>query len=210
VPIRSAFYIDGFNFYHAIDELNDQSLKWCNLLALAQTIIPNVSESLIKVTFYSAFYPGTTKQRWRHEQYKQALENVGVKTVFGHFITEPMDCRACGHNWRKPTEKETDINLALGVVGDAHADIYDKAYILSADSDQVATARYVRTNFPHKQIATVAPPNRNFSVHITSLANGGRIALTKQNISNALFGGLVASTTGGRAVIRPREYDPPP
>ena len=210
MPIRSAFYIDGFNFYHAIDELNDQSLKWCNLWALAQSIIPNVSESLVKVAFYSAFYPGTTQQRWRHEQYKHALENVGVETVFGHFIGEKMDCRGCGRNWNKPTEKETDINLSLGVVGDAHTDLYDKAYILSADSDQVATARYVRVNFPQKLIATVAPPDRNFSNHITTLANGGRIKLTKQNIANSLFGGLVPSAIGGRAVIRPREYNPPP
>jgi hypothetical protein len=209
VPIRSAFYIDGFNFYHAIDELKDHSLKWCNLWLLAQNTIPQISESLVKVSFYSAFYPGNSGQRWRHEQYKQALENVGVKTVFGHFIGDTMDCRGCGRIWNKPTEKETDINLALGVINDAYANVYDKAYILSADSDQVATMRSVRALFSDKQIATVAPPNRNFSVHIAGLANGGRIKLTKDNIANSLFEGMVASKTGGRAIVRPREYNPP-
>ena len=202
---RAAFYIDGFNLYHAINELGDQTLKWCNLWALAELLIPKNTEHVVRVCYYSAYYPGDERKRWRHEQYKSALENAGVKTKFGHFIIEPMSCTDCGRTWRRPTEKETDINLALGIVDDARLDLYDKAYIVTADSDQVATVRYVRANYPEKQIVAVAPPNRNFSADIQRFANGGRIKLTDSHIRACLFGPIVP---GARAIRRPREYDP--
>lgn len=204
MPLRAAFYIDGFNLYHAINDLGDQSLKWCNLWALAELVMPKNSEELVKVCFYSAFYPGDEKKRWRHEQYRAALENAGVTTVFGHYVHEDMDCRGCGRRWQKPTEKETDINLALGVVNDARLDVYDKAYIVTADSDHAATFSHVRACYPAKQIVTVAPPGRNFSAHIQRYANG-RIKLDREHIRASLFGALVP---GPRAVRRPREYDP--
>lgn len=205
MPIRSAFYVDGFNLYHAVNDIGDPSLKWCNLRALAELLVPGTTETVVKVCFYSAFYPGDERRRWRHEQYRTALENVGVKTVFGHFIREPMDCKDCGRQWLRPTEKETDINLALGIVHDASCDVYDKAYIITADSDQAATARHIRENYPEKMLVSVAPPGRNFSAHIVRYANGGRIRLNPEHIRGSLFGALV---TGPRAVRRPREYDP--
>jgi hypothetical protein len=36
---RVSFYIDGFNLYHAIDELGDDRLKWLNLTSLCQSFL---------------------------------------------------------------------------------------------------------------------------------------------------------------------------
>jgi hypothetical protein len=41
----------------------------------------------------------------------------------------------------KPTEKATDINLALSVYDDAVQDAMDTAYLLTADTDQAALGR---------------------------------------------------------------------
>ena len=41
---RAAFYIDGFNLYHAIDAYKRPYLKWLNLKALGRAIAPK-SES---------------------------------------------------------------------------------------------------------------------------------------------------------------------
>lgn len=200
-------YIDGFNLYHAISDLGEAHLKWLDLVKLGNLIIPGKTETLVQVTYCTAFYPGDSTKRWRHEQYLNALHVTGVVTLMGHYIHEPRDCHKCGHEWEKPTEKQTDINVALSLFNDARLDVFDTAYLVTADSDQGATAKFLATNFPQKKLVTVAPPNRNFSTSI--LANAiDKITLNKTHIERCLFGNVVFKE-GMRAGRRPREYDPP-
>lgn len=198
-------YIDGFNLYHAIADLNEPFLKWCNLWKLAEIVIPSKSESLAKVTFCTAYYPGDDKKKWRHEQYILALQNSGVTVVMGHYVKEDWSCRTCDATWKKPTEKETDINLALSLYEDGVKDVYDKAYLVTADSDQAATAKFFKKAFPNKQLITVAPPGRNFSTHIADIANG-RVALNKDHLDSSV---LPAIVMGDRPARRPIQYNPP-
>jgi hypothetical protein len=46
--MRVACYLDGFNLYHAIDDLQKPHLKWVDLEALAQSICRG-DETLVKV-----------------------------------------------------------------------------------------------------------------------------------------------------------------
>jgi uncharacterized LabA/DUF88 family protein len=206
--LRAAFYYDGFNLYHAISDLGEPYLKWCNLWELAERLIPKQTEQLVKVVFCTAFYPGDERKKWRHQQYLNALENVGVTTVQGHYIHETSGCSRCGRTWKQPTEKETDINVALSLIIDAQDDVFDRAYLVTADSDQAATARVFRDRFPQKQLTTVAPPGRNFSVDIARYTGGNRLAITKDHLDWTVFPAIVMRGTNpsGR---RPREYDPP-
>lgn len=107
----------------------------------------------------SALYPGDDSKRDRHERYKLALENVGVVTQFGHYIHEDTECRGCGREWKKPTEKETDIAVALALMLDAQDDVFDVAYAVSADSDQAATARAFQQRFGATQAADLCLPS---------------------------------------------------
>jgi len=36
MPTRTIVYIDGFNLYHALDDLRENHLKWVDLWALSQ------------------------------------------------------------------------------------------------------------------------------------------------------------------------------
>lgn len=207
MSLRSAFYIDGFNLYHAIDDLGEPHLKWCNLLQLARSLVPQASEEVVKVCFCTAYYPGDPQKKWRHQQYVNALEIVGVTCVVGHFVREQQNCRTCGAVWQKPTEKETDINIALHLMIDAYKNVFDKVYLLSSDSDQAATARLYKQQFASKQFVTVALPGRPFSVHIEKYA-GGRIALNRDHVARNLLPAILLGK-GRPNARRPREYDPP-
>jgi hypothetical protein len=46
--MRVACYIDGFNLYHAIDDLDKPHLKWLDVCALAKSLC-RVGEDLVKV-----------------------------------------------------------------------------------------------------------------------------------------------------------------
>lgn len=50
---RVAAFIDGFNLYHAIVELQKPHLKWVNLWTLTETFIKRRSQRLDKVYYFS-------------------------------------------------------------------------------------------------------------------------------------------------------------
>ncbi|KQW22494.1 hypothetical protein ASC80_03670 [Afipia sp. Root123D2] len=200
-------YIDGFNLYHSIDDLKIPHLKWLDLVKLGNLIIPKATEKLVRTVYCTAYHPGDSQKRWRHDQYLNALRVVGATPVFGHYIHEPKKCNSCGDKWQQPNEKETDINLALSIFNDARLDVFDTAYLVTADSDQAATAKMLRENFENKKLVTVAPPGRNFSTHILANASA-RIALNQEHLERCLFSAMVFKE-GQPAGRRPREYEPP-
>jgi hypothetical protein len=205
--IRSALYVDGLNLYHAIDGLNEPFLKWLNLWELGRALIQKQTETLVRVVTCTAYFPNDERKRWRHGEYNKALAIAGVHCEMGHHTYEDVYCRVCDRKWQKPIEKQSDINVALHLYSDAVRDVFDKAYLLTADSDQASTARFLREHFPQKQLITVAPPGRNYSVHILSYAYG-RTGITKELLEKCLFPQIVLGTDKPSA-RRPREYDPP-
>lgn len=203
----AGLYIDGFNLYHSVTKYEAPHLKWLNLRKLGESIIDPESEILGPVTFCTAYYPGDDKKKFRHDEYLCALRVVDVTPVLGHYIHEPMSCRECEHEWEKPTEKASDVNLALHLFNDARHNRFETAYLLTADSDQAATAKMFREEFPDKRFITVSPPGRNISHNIFSHAHG-KVSLTREHIERCLFPAIVFKE-GMRAGRRPREYSPP-
>lgn len=208
---RGALYVDGFNLYHAINDLEAPHLKWLDLSRLAGLIARGHAKTIEEVVFCTAFFPGDTGKRSRHQAYIDALANVGVRTQLGHTTKEPMFCdkekHGCGHKWDAPREKGTDINVALAAYIGAVNGIYDVCFVVSADTDQAATFRAIRRDFPSKRIVTVVPPGRPSSAHLTNLANA-TLKLTADHIDQCLLPALVAAP-GKRAVRCPPEYLPP-
>lgn len=203
--LRAAIYVDGFNLYHAIRGTGRPYLKWCNLRRLGEIIIPSRDEKIVRTVFCTAYYPGDNQKRIRHERYNQALKNVGVEIVNGHYVHADFDCPECKFSESRPSEKETDINIALQMFNDARLDVYDHAYLITADSDQAATFRMIRELFPEKIITTVAPPGRNFSKSVLNYSSH-KIKLNEAHLEKAVFPKLVP---GKKAALRPFEYDPP-
>jgi hypothetical protein len=204
--VRGAVYIDGFNLYHAIDDLQQPYLKWVDLWSLGRRIIKGTADPLVKVVFCTAYRRGPEGKKSRHRAYLDALSLTGVVIEYGHEVHEPSSCPACGARWETPREKATDINLALRVYEDAHDDLFDVAFIVSADTDQAATFSYLKRRFPTKRFFTVAPPGRVLSQHLYNIANG-KVVLKERDIHNAI---LPRDVTDGMTVVsRPPEYTPP-
>ena len=103
----------------------------------------------MKVRWFTALQrraPDDKKQR--HREFITALKHYNVSVHEGHFIYDQVDCRKCDHVWEKPQEKETDVGIALRLFDDAYQDVFDVAYLLTADSDQGATAKMMKLRFP--------------------------------------------------------------
>jgi hypothetical protein len=208
---RVALYVDGFNLYHAIDNLGEPHLKWVNLWELGERLMPNRAHyRLVRAYYVSAIRQPSSDKGKRHQQYINALRYFGVKCELSHFISETVSCNKCHNTWQDPHEKESDVNLALAVYDDASRDIFDLAYLITADSDQAATARMFKKRFPGKQLVSVAPPGMEESKAIKQHISTQK--MPKVAIEESLLPAKATGIVNGKLIMpfaRPADYDPP-
>jgi uncharacterized LabA/DUF88 family protein len=158
---RYCFYVDGFNVYYALQERPAyHKYKWLNYRKLAESVTGN------KDTIEGIFY-FTTFVRWqpasvrRHEEYIKVLRSVGVEIIQGRFLEKNIKCHQCLKYFKTHEEKQTDVNIALKVLGDALDDMYDRAVIISADSDLLPVIKSVQKYAPEKEIGVMFPIGRS-------------------------------------------------
>jgi len=157
---RVAVYIDGFNMYHAMDDvLRYHKYKWLDYHALAQSYVIG-SDELVKVMLFTAYARWDPPKMNRHKRLIKALAHQGAEVVMGRFKRRDWRCKTCGAMNFKPEEKRTDVNIAVQLLRGAFRDEYDKAIIITGDSDIVPAIEVMRTEFPQKKLGVVAPIGR--------------------------------------------------
>ena len=203
---RVACFIDGYNLYHAL-RINHH--KWLDLSALVRRLTVGRNESIGAVYYFSAYARWLPDSYRRHREYVAALEATGVNVVLGHFKEKNEQCKTCGSHWLSHEEKETDVNIALYMLREAHNGNYDKAMLFTRDSDLVPVLRMLRSEFPKLEIEVVAPPYKGHSNDLIGMATGKR-KLRPLQIENCLLPQQVINPqTGTIAATRPAAYDPP-
>jgi hypothetical protein len=90
---RVSVYIDGFNLYHALDDLGESHLKWLDLWALSETLIRK-NEAVTTVKYFSAYATWMPASYRRHQRYVAALQAQGVQFIEGRFKEKPMQCKS--------------------------------------------------------------------------------------------------------------------
>lgn len=201
---RAGFYIDGFNFYHAVDDLGANYLKWLSYRRLCQRLISNDEEvECIKV--FTALAKHKSDSARRHELYNRFLRAEDVKVVLGEFKRVHEWCLNCGDEWIGHVEKESDVNLAVHLIGDLCRGLVDVAYVFTTDTDQVASLKLARAMFSSAEIIVVAPPGRSHSQKLTSFAHR-TISLRVSDLEESLLPESIL--IGGKVLVRPFAYGP--
>jgi len=206
--LRGGVYVDGFNLYHALDDLQQPHLKWLNLRRLSEKFAKGHAHSIDQLVFCTAFFPGDFSKRKRHEAYNAAQVSQDAVVLLGHTTKEPMSCKSCKNRWDQPREKETDINVALAAFDHASRGVIDVVFLISADTDQAATLRFLRKSYPKIKLVVVTPPGREKSKHLRDLSDAN-IGLSIGDIDLALFPAMFHDKNG-KLITRPTEYAPPP
>lgn len=203
--MKVACYIDGFNLYHAIDALRDNSLKWVDLWSLAQSYTRQ-NETLEKVSFFTALNTWDPAKRSRHVSYINALEAHGVKVIRSNFDRVPKWCHA-NNQWCKiREEKQTDVAIAVEMLSDCFANGIERVVLITADSDQIPAVRTLRTHFPTLPVFLVAPPKRlNVARELGSVCSGIS-ELTAGRIRQHLLPMEVRDDRGKLVASRPALY----
>ena len=152
------FYIDGFNIYHSIDKMNNNTLKWINYKLLCQEILKD-DEQINNIFYFSAYATWKQTSYLNHRVFIRALINEGINIVLGNFKKKTKYIPNIKYNYEYHEEKETDVNIAINLVRDACRNNCDKAEILSGDSDLVPAISMAKTENPKLEIVIVIPPN---------------------------------------------------
>lgn len=205
---RVVCFVDGFNLYHAIDRLKSPYLKWVDLRLLASVFIRPKSQCLIDVFYFSAYADWLPQSKKRHIQYVKALMASGVRPVMGKFKNKDRKCPKCKHKWCGHEEKETDVNIALAMLNLAYQNKYDRALLITNDSDLAPAIQMVLANFPQKNITTIVPPQYQHSNELIK-ASSDKAKITIQQLNRSLLPQKIYDAGGNLITSRPLEYDPP-
>ncbi|MGD9158956.1 MAG: NYN domain-containing protein [Desulfobacteraceae bacterium] len=154
------FLIDGFNLYHAIMENNKfNKYRWINLSALAEKFITK-NDRIVDIYYFTALATWSVDKVKRHKVFIKAQELYGIKIVYGEFRKRDKKCNICKKTYQTFEEKKTDVNIAISLFQLAIKDEYDKAIIISGDSDLIPSIEAVKSTFPSKQIGVIIPIGR--------------------------------------------------
>lgn len=176
-------YIDWFNVYHVLKNNIrhwvppwETHMKWSNLKSLAESYLTD-EEELWKVYFFTAD-SWIKKTRAKGTIYQKALNNTGAivikwkynkitKTFMNKMqvilfllwieVDEDKKEKYLPQKlvYKTYEEKRTDVNIAVKIVEDAFLGEYDRAIIMSWDSDIVPAIETVKRNFPDKIFSTL-------------------------------------------------------
>jgi len=207
--MRVVCYVDGFNLYHAIDDLQKPHLKWVDLQALAQSLC-RAGETLVKVVYFSAYATWLPGPYARHRQYVAALKSAGVECHMARFSEQGAKCLKCGATWKRHEEKETDVHFSLTLLEDAIDNVFDRAIIISADSDIVPAVRRVRSRLPTKQLFVAMPPGRYAHARELRKVCQSSMEITAGRIARCPLPQETKDAAGTIIARRPTDYDPPP
>jgi len=176
--MKTIFYIDGFNFYHARLR-NNRQYRWLNVYELAKIIAAkdDANSTVDRVNFYTAYVSGKIDHNavGKQQAYLAALRSTAAVEIHsGNFIisnrwvklVHPPRSKPDGYQWQAPhpefvfvatpQEKGTDVKLGVHLVRDAFQNKFDVAYVLTNDTDLVEPVRIV-TEELGKKVVVVAP-----------------------------------------------------
>lgn len=203
---RVISFIDGFNLYHAIDNLNRPELKWVNLKSLSQVYLKSRSEELTDVFYFSAIAEHVSESVQKMQKaYLMALELNGIKPILGNFKKKVRRCSRCQYNWIGHEEKETDVNIALFLLDLAYQNAFDRAIIISNDSDLAPAIRMIRKRFPEKRVTTAVPPLYYHSNELIN-ASSDKTKVRIEHLERCLLPSVVYDASRLISVSRPVEY----
>ena len=148
-PVKTIFYIDGFNFYYSA--VKGTTLRWLDFDALFRRIFPKNAIAAIK--YFTAevdALPDDPDQPIRQQVYWRALRMLpNFEIHLGHFRTRRKRAKVVTPppntiEVYKTEEKGSDVNLAAHLLMDAFHKRFECAIVVSGDSDLVTPIRMVR------------------------------------------------------------------
>lgn len=201
--LRVIAYVDGYNLYYGLRHKGWKRFYWLDIQKLVLALLRH-DQRLIETKYFTTLVEQPPDKNRRQTALLDALQTLSdFKIYYGHFLSDWVMCRQCGHRHQTHHEKMTDVNIAVEMMNDAFRDRFDIALLVSADSDLVAPIRAIRQLFNRKRVVIAFPPAR-YSDALKRI--GGRPLHIDPNIlAKSQFPDQVVTSTGF-IIRRPTEW----
>ena len=166
---KVVFYFDGFNFYNGFKSFTGlnpdwKDYYWIDFIKLcSQFVFSQDGQVLHKVKYFTAPPKNLLKRSKQSALFgaNKILNDSTFEVINGHYADKFINCQAiCKKTFKVPEEKCTDVNISLGIIGDCLNKEVDIVVLVTADSDQVSTVKFMQKNFPQIKIKLYFPPDR--------------------------------------------------
>lgn len=215
---KIAAYIDAYNLYHSLKENDLKQFFWLDIPLLIKRF-SDEGDSIEKVYYFTSASPNP-RSRERQNTYIDAMQNIALRqlvnliVVFGRFEPAPVKCnicndfafcKMCDEQLIFNHEKETDVNISVQMLADAYEDEFDKAFLLTEDSDQAGTIRTIKKQFyDTKQVIVICPPHRKSDL-LAKYADGC-IHISQTDLGKCQLPDIVTKSNGHQ-LKRPIEWN---
>jgi hypothetical protein len=204
--VRVIAYVDGFNLYFGLREAGYRRYYWLNIRLLAEKLLMFNQELTFTKYFTARITDDPTKEK-RQTIYIEALETLrdsnDFEIYYGHYRKDPYKCPRCKCVYDVPHEKMTDVNIATQMLIDAFNNKFEKALLVSADSDLVPLIEAVREKYPEKSVVVAFPPER-YSADLEKVANAC-LHINRAKLAQSRFPDKVKKADGF-VLERPQEW----
>jgi uncharacterized LabA/DUF88 family protein len=195
---RTSVYVDGFNLYYGA--LKGTPYRWFDFVTAVAQLLP-LDHEVMAVKYFTARAKPTKRDprvAERQNVYLRALSTTHshLRIIEGRFLIILGE---------KPSEKGSDVNLAIHLVNDAWLNVYDVAVVVSNDAD-LAGAISMVTQERKKPVCLIPPisnPDRKMSHPLqqsaTFIKNFRKSTLAECQLPNPV-------TKGGLILHKPKEW----
>ena len=160
---KISIYIDGSNFYFSVKKKFNIKIdigKFCEKL-IGENILVDIKYYIAPIERVNSPKMYASQQKF----FAKLKEIKNLKIIFGRLEKRKQNGKIYF------VEKATDVNLALDLVLDAQANIYDKAFLVSNDGDFSGAVKAVIERLK-KEITYVAIGNvKTISYHLKKVAS---------------------------------------
>lgn len=165
-------YIDGLNLYYGA--LKGTDYKWLDLEKLCRRLIP--SDRILSIKYFTARVvdtPNNSQVAQRQDVYLRALHTLSplLSIYYGNMQRRRKSMLMAEEKTTRVEvienqEKQSDVNLASHLVWDASQGLYERAVVISNDSDLKGAITMVeeKANIPVMIVTTNRQGRR--SIHL--------------------------------------------
>ena len=213
-PKKVVFYFDGFNFYHGFKSYTSKNIDWKDYYWLdfgkfcSQFVFPHDNQIVHKIKYFTA-PPKNIQKRSKQSALFSANKIINgdiFEVINGHYADKYINCNAtCKQSFIVPEEKCTDVNIALAMINDCLEGNVDIITLITADSDQVSTIKYIKNKFPNIKIRVYFPPDRKSNEIRNLMSTVVFLENHEEKFKNAKMPGIVKKENS-KTYTRPEDW----
>ena len=179
-----AVYVDGFNLFYGLRAKGWKRYYWLDLRLLAERLL-RPGQRLVAVRYFTARVMAAYDDPGKRERQGAYLEALGtlpdLSIHYGYFAPRKRG----GYE-----EKMTDVNIAVELLCDAHADTFDVAILVSGDGDLFNAVAAAQQRYGKRVVVAFPPERRSNALRsaTTSTFAIGRDAFRDSQLPDTVVG----------------------